>query len=204
MSGQDFDERAATWDDDPAKVARARHAAEAIRRTVELQPTTRMLDYGAGTGLLAERLVDGVGSLVVADPSEGMRSVMEAKVAAGRLPDAEVVDLDLSRPETREGVGPFDLVTTMLALHHIPDLTGVLAGFAAVLAPGGQLAVIDLEAEDGSFHGPGFPGHEGFDRDELATALTAAGFTPPAFVELPPLEKHGRDYGLFLATCSRR
>jgi ubiquinone/menaquinone biosynthesis C-methylase UbiE len=201
MTGQDFDARAATWDDDPAKVARARHGAEAIRAALVLQPTMRMLDYGAGTGLLSEQLADAVGSLVLADPSEGMRAVMAAKVAAGRLPAARIVDLDLTQGSG--DVGPFELLTTMLALHHIPDLTGTLAGFAGVLVPGGQLAVIDLEAEDGSFHGPGFPGHEGFDRAELSAALTDAGFTAPAFVALPPLEKHGRPYGLFLATCTR-
>jgi ubiquinone/menaquinone biosynthesis C-methylase UbiE len=201
MSGQDFDERAASWDDDPAKVIRARHAAEAIRAALQLRPTMRTLDYGAGTGLLSEHLADAVGPLVLADPSEGMRAVMAAKVAAGRLPTAEVVDLDLTQRPV--DVGPFDLVTTMLALHHIPDLAAVLAGLAAVLASGGQLAVIDLETEDGSFHGPDFPGHEGFDRDELSAALVEAGFSTPAFVALPPLEKHGRDYGLFLATCTR-
>ena len=197
-----FDDKAATWDDDPDKVARARHGADAIRAALGLRPTMRVLDYGAGTGLLSEQLAEAVGSLVLADPSAGMRAVMEAKVAAGTLPNATVVDLDLTQDAS--DVGSFDLVTTMLALHHIPDLAGVLAGLAAVLESGGQLAVIDLEAEDGSFHGPGFPGHEGFDRDELTTALTAAGFTAPTFAALPPLEKHGREYGLFLVTCTRR
>src|SRR5690606_42045723 len=45
-----FDEKAATWDDDPAKVERARVVADALRDAVPPGPTTRLLEYGAGTG----------------------------------------------------------------------------------------------------------------------------------------------------------
>ena len=130
-----FDEEAATWDDDPAKVERAAVVADAIGAAVDPQPTTRVLEYGAGTGLVAQALRDQVGPLTLADPSEGMRAVMQAKVDAGTLPGARVWSLDLTTdppPEER-----FDLIVTVMALHHIADLGPVLAGFAALLAPGG-------------------------------------------------------------------
>lgn len=197
-----FDELAATWDDDPAKLRRARVAAGAIGEALTLSPRMRVLEYGAGTGLLSQELAESVGSLTLADPSPGMREVVRQKIAAGILPDAEVVDLDVAR----DGVAgkPFDLVVTMMALHHVPDLAPVLAYFARCLNDGGSLCVIDLEAEDGSFHDPDFEGHHGFDPDELSAQLVEAGFASPRFRHLYELEKRDRKYGLFLATCERR
>ncbi|MFA9430410.1 class I SAM-dependent methyltransferase [Egicoccus sp. AB-alg2] len=198
----DFDARAATWDDDPAKVERARVVADAIRDAVPLTPTMRLLDYGAGTGLLSERLVDDVGALVLADPSAGMRAVAEAKVASGALPDAQVLDLDLARDAAPAGER-FDLVVTMLTLHHVPDVRTVLARFAQLLEPHGWLAVADLVAEDGSFHGTGFEGHHGFDTGELSEWLRAVGFGPVTVTICHQVRKNDRDYPLFLATCRR-
>lgn len=195
----EFDTRAATWDDDPRKVARARMGAAAIRSAVLLTPRLRVLEYGAGTGLLGQELIGDVGPLTLADPSAGMREVMHAKIAAGLLPGARVIDLDLSLPES--ATTTFDLIVTMMALHHIPDLQGILTGFAASLGAGGTLCIIDLDAEDGSFHGPDFLGHPGFDREELSTAMVEAGFGPGHFEDLSDWEKQGRTYHLFLATC---
>ncbi len=197
-----FDERAATWDDDPTKHERARRAAAQVRSTVALDRGTRVLEYGAGTGLLAQQLAPDVGPLTLAEPSAGMREVLHAKVAAGVLPDARILDLDLTRdlvPDER-----FDLILGLMVLHHIPDLPPVLQAFATMLSPGGTLCVIDLDREDGSFHGDGFDGHDGFDHDHLGAELADAGFAPPRFVPCGAVERDGRSYGLFLATCRLR
>lgn len=197
----EFDEKAATWDDDPAKVERARVVARVIASTVPLRPSTRLLEYGAGTGLVAEALSDQVGPITVADPSAGMREVMQAKVEAGRLPDARVWSLDLSEeapPDER-----FDLIVTVMVLHHIPELATVLEGFRALLDPGGHLCIVDLEAEDGGFHGEGFGGHHGFERPALAADLAAAGFDEVAFSDCHRMERNGETYPLFLATGTR-
>lgn len=198
---QSFDERARTWDDDPVKHARADAAATAIRESVDLHPGVRLLEYGAGTGLLSQQLASQVGSIALADPSHGMREVMEEKAAAGVLPGARVLDLDLSgQPALEER---FDLIVTAMVLHHIPDLTPVLEGFARMAEPGGFLCVLDLEREDGSFHGDGFAGHDGFDRAELSGWLNEVGFDTPSFRVCFRLQRHGRDYPLFLAVSRR-
>jgi 2-polyprenyl-3-methyl-5-hydroxy-6-metoxy-1,4-benzoquinol methylase len=198
---QDFDERARTWDEDPAKRERAVTAAAAIREAVDLHGGTRLLEYGAGTGLLAQQLAGDVGSITVADPSRGMREVMEEKAEAGVLPGARVLDLDLSRGLVPEET--FDVVVAAMVLHHIPDLTPVLRGFGQLVEPGGSLCILDLEREDGSFHGDGFDGHAGFDRDELATWLRAVGFETPVYRVCFQLRRHDRDYPLFLAVSRR-
>jgi predicted TPR repeat methyltransferase len=200
----DFDEKASTWDDDPAKVHRAAVVAEAIRRAVPCTPTTRLLEYGAGTGLVAQALADHVGAITLADPSAGMRSVMADKVAAGTLPvDARIWGLDLASDEVP--ADRFDLVVTVMTLHHIHDLAPVLDGFAALLAAGGHLGVVDLEAEDGSFHSDDdFDGHHGFDRADLAAQLEAAGFEDVRFEPCHEVDKDGGTYPLFLATGTVR
>lgn len=198
-----FDEAAATWDEDEAKVERARVVAEVLRDAVPLDESTRLLEYGAGTGLVTQALGDAVGPVTLADLSTGMREVMAAKVAAGDLPaDARIWDVDLAEadpPEER-----FDLVVTVLTLHHIPELDRVLHGFAALLDDGGHLAVVDLEEEDGSFHGEGFGGHHGFARPDLQARLETAGFTDVAFRPCHHIERDTGTFPMFLATATRK
>lgn len=192
-----FDEKAATWDDDPAKVERARAVAEAIATAVPLDPATRLLEYGAGTGLVTQALRDRVGPVTLADTSAGMRDVMRRKVDAGTLAAARLWSLDLStEPPPDE---QFDLIVTVLVLHHITELDAVLTGFAAMLAPGGHLCIVDLDHEDGSFHGEGFAGHHGFRRPELAQRLAAAGLGATTFTDCHEMIRDGVPYSLFLA-----
>ena len=201
MSCNSFDEKAATWDADPAKVERAQVVARAIRATVPVDRATRMLEYGAGTGLVTQGLHDAVGPVTMADTSAGMREVMRAKVEAGVIPDARVSDLDLATgpvPDER-----FDLVVTVMTLHHIPDIDPVLSAFATLLVEGGHLCVVDLDEEDGSFHTDGFAGHHGFDRTTLASQLSVAGFIDITFQDCHQVVRDGVRYPLFLAVCVR-
>lgn len=197
-----FDERAATWDEDPAKVERAAVVADAIIATVPLSSATRLLEYGAGTGLVTQALRDRVGPVTLADSSEGMRAVMQAKIDAGALTGARIWALDL----VSEAPPPeqFDLIVTVMALHHVADLTRVLASFATLLAPEGHLCIVDLDHEDGSFHGEGFSGHHGFRRAELADQLATAGFGEATFHDCHEMVRAGVRYTVFLAVAGAR
>ncbi|MFM8304464.1 MAG: class I SAM-dependent methyltransferase [Actinomycetota bacterium] len=196
----DFDARAATWDD-PVKAERAAVVARAIVETIPIGPGTRLLEYGAGTGLVTQALRDHVGPVTLADTSSGMRAVIAEKVTQGSLPDARIWDLDLatSVPPDEQ----FDLVVTVLTLHHVPEVDPVLAAFARLLVGGGRLVVVDLEAEDGSFHGEGFTGHHGFVRAWLAERLEAAGFTDVSFRSCHAITRNDGTYPLFMATARR-
>ncbi len=196
----EFDAKASTWDD-PAKVERARAVAARIRAAVPLAHSMRTLEYGAGTGLLSFALRDAVGPITLADSSEGMRAVAAEKIAAAGAADMRVLDLDLLRdpvPDER-----YDLVVSLLTMHHVPDVPRVLGAFAALLAPGGWVCIADLDSEDGSFHGPDAHVHHGFDRPGFAAALTAAGFEAVAVGDACDMVHGGRRYTVFLA-CGRR
>jgi predicted TPR repeat methyltransferase len=194
-----FDERAATWDDDPAKIERAAVVAELIRAQVPLDRSQLLLEYGAGSGLVTQALADAVGPVTLADTSAGMRSVIEAKIEAGALTGATVWDLDLetsAAPDER-----FDLIVTVMTMHHVGDVDVVLARFAELLDDGGRLCVVDLDREDGSFHGPDIEVHHGFDRDHLSAKLTAAGFIDVVFTDCARVVRDGSNFPMFLATC---
>ena len=192
-----FDERALTWDDDPAKVERAAVVAHAILATVHADSSTRMLEYGAGTGLVTQALREHVGPVTMADTSTGMRRVIEDKIATGTITDARVWNLDLSTEPAP--VETFDLIVTVLTLHHILRVQPVLSGFAHMLADDGHLCIVDLDKEDGSFHHSDFAGHNGFDHSVLTAHLEAAGFTNIDVQPCHHMVRDGVNYPLFLA-----
>ena len=202
MDNVHFDDKAATWDDDPDKVARAKDVARAVVAVVTTGPATRVLEYGAGTGLVSQALADRVGPVTLADSSAGMRAVLRDKVGSGALPgSARIWDLDLesqAAPDER-----FDLVVSSMVMHHVKDPATVLSGFASLLEPGGHVCVADLDSEDGSFHTYDFGGHHGFDRDEVAATLEASGFTDVRVSDCTQIHKEGRSYSVFLATGTR-
>ncbi|MEN6631674.1 MAG: class I SAM-dependent methyltransferase [Candidatus Polarisedimenticolia bacterium] len=198
----DFDERAATWDDDPAKVERARRVADAIERLVPPTGREAGFEYGCGTGLLTFALRPRLAKATLADSSEGMLAVLAKKIAAAHDDALTPLRLDLTRdplPAER-----FDLVYTLLTMHHVPDVDAVLRAFHALLANGGHVAVADLDAEDGSFHGPDEHVHRGFERADFARRLEAAGFADVAFATPFEIAKGDRLYPVFLAVGRKR
>ncbi len=164
----DFDTRAETWDDE-SKVRRAEAVASGMRRAMPLRRSMTALEYGAGTGLLSFCLRDTLGAITLADSSAGMRAVAERKIAAANEKQMRVIDLDLMRdavPSER-----YDLVFSMMTLHHVPDLRARACGVPRAAERGGYLCIADLDAEDGSFHGPEVDVHHGFERSALGKAL---------------------------------
>lgn len=196
----DFDARAQTWDD-AKKLQRAEAVAAGIRRAVPLDPSMSALEYGAGTGLLSFALRDALGPITLADSSAGMRAVAADKIAAANATQMRVIDLDLMR----DAIPPerYDLIFSMMTLHHVPDVPRVLAVFRDMLSAGGRLCIADLDAEDGSFHGRGVNVHHGFERGALRGALTAAGFADVAVGDCCDVERGERTYSVFLACCRK-
>lgn len=199
-----FDARAATWDETSEHVERARAVVAAIAEHVELGPDTSVLDYGAGTGLVAQGLSSSVGSLTLADTSAGMREVIAAKIAVGELPaSTRIWDLDLGAgqlpSETDES---FDLVVAVMVLHHMGDPSVALGSFARLLTPGGTLCITDLDPEDGNYHSTQVAVHHGFDRTQVAAWLNSAGLRQVRFIDGPPREREGKRYSSFIAFAS--
>jgi tRNA (cmo5U34)-methyltransferase len=103
---------------------------------------TRVLELGTGTGETARRLLarHPDAALVGLDASEEMLGH-----ARGALP-AERADLRVARLEDPLPEGPFDLVASVLAVHHLdgPGKADLFRRVAAVLEPGGRFVLGDV------------------------------------------------------------
>lgn len=202
----DFDAAASTWDDDPKRRARTMSLAEAVRGAVELAADVAVLEYGAGTGLLSHQLAPYVGSITVADASPGMVEVARTRIEKSGHSHLRALRLDLTSdpvPEERYG-----LIVSVMAMHHVSDVPGVLAAFLQLLEPGGSVVVADLDHDpDRHFHDHDFDGHHGFDRDVLTGWLTGAGFGDVRFstphTATKTIDGVPREFPIFLAVARR-
>lgn len=200
-----FDDKAKTWDTDPIKRERAFTVAAAIRQRVPLSSGWHALEYGCGTGLLSFTLHAGLDRITLSDSSPGMLAVLKEKIAAAGLSHLHPLALDLvTDPPPAEH---YDLIYTLMTLHHVADVDRLLRAFRDLLRPGGWLCIADLDQEDGSFHGPGFTGHNGFHRAALRVQLMRAGFGEADFSTCYTMKKATdrgmREYPLFLAVAAR-
>lgn len=203
-----FDEKAREWDEDPVHVERSRAIAKAIRNRLSLSDDMKAFEYGCGTGLLSFELQPDLGSITMADNSEGMLEVLNEKVEARKASNLHPVKLDLTEDDFRDQ--QYDLVFTQMTLHHIPDTEGILTSFHKILKPDGYLCIADLDKEDGSFHGKDVTDvHRGFDRDELTKMMKDIGFSDIAFTTAYHIEKEIEDgstksFPVFLAVAKKK
>jgi tRNA (cmo5U34)-methyltransferase len=101
----------------------------------------RILDLGTGTGVTARRVLDvhPLAELVGIDENPEM-------LAAARKILPTDMDLRVARLEDPLPAGPFDLVVSVLAIHHL-DGSGksdLFRRIADTLAPGGQFVLGDV------------------------------------------------------------
>jgi tRNA (cmo5U34)-methyltransferase len=145
--------------------------------TAGLAPVERVLDLGTGTGETARRVLarHPGAALVGVDASTAMLAR-----ARDALPGA---DLRVARLEDPLPAGPFDLVVSALAVHHLPGpgKARLFAGIAEGLRPGGRFVLADVVVPDDPADAV-TPIEDGFDLpsrvDEQLGWLRAAGLRP--------------------------
>lgn len=205
---KDFDREASSWDEKPERVRLAAEVAEAVRSAVPLTPEMDVLDFGCGTGLVSLRLLPFVRSVTGVDSSRGMLDVMEEKIERGRLANIRTLHLDLDKGDTL--TGRYHLIVTSMTLHHVPDIEQLFALFHRLAAPGGCLAVADLDFEGGKFHADNTGVfHHGFQRESLRGIFSEAGFEDvrdctAAEISKPDSDGVLRRFSVFLMTGRKR
>lgn len=204
----DFDKKAASWDDNPGRVKLAHDVAGAILDENIFTPDMDVLEFGCGTGLVTLKLSPMVRSVTGVDGSQGMLSVLEAKIEAQGLTNIKTQLVDPSTGTVLEGA--YHAVVTSMALHHVKDIAALIGQFHRVTLPGGYLCLADLDPDEGRFHRENIPVfHKGFDRKMLEKILVEAGFyavgdKTAAIVERPAPGGGIESFSVFLITCRKR
>lgn len=201
----EFDNRARTWDENPVHRERSEAIAEKITSRIPLNHQMKALEYGAGTGILGLLLHTKLNSIEMMDSSAEMVNVMKEKKTQLNATNVFPVTFDLEHEIYEKN---FDLIISQMVLHHIADVKSLLRKFYHMLQPGGFLAIADLYTEDGSFHGEGFEGHNGFDPQILRTQLLEIGFTQVVFENCFTIKRIQADntfklFPIFLITASK-
>lgn len=170
----EFDLKAAEWDQNPIIWERAEAIANEIKRLIPLKKQMTALEFGAGTGVTSFILKDFLKEITLMDNSTEMVKVMNNKIKTSHVKNLKTLNFNLEQDDFKDA--KFDFIFNQMVLHHITDIKNIITKFYNLLNPGGFLAIADLYTEDGSFHGEGFAGHKGFDPAELSGLLLKSGF----------------------------
>lgn len=161
----------------------------------------RVMDFGAGTGLICAHVAPLVEKVYAVDISASMLERLAAKPELqGKV---EPICQNILETPLDEKI---DLIMSAMAMHHVEDTEQLFQTFAAHLAPGGMLALADLDKEDGSFHPADVEGvfHHGFDRDAIRSLLEKQGFGTIELFTAVEVSRDGRRYPIFLVTATKR
>jgi Methylase involved in ubiquinone/menaquinone biosynthesis len=204
---RNFDQEATNWDQVPGRVKVARDIAQNMIREITLTSDMDVLDFGCGTGLLTFALQPFVRSITGVDSSQGMLDVFKTKIKEYNLNNIKAEYIDLDKGDVMTGV--YHLIVSSMTLHHIKNITPLLKQFYSILLPSGQLAIADLEPDDGQFHSDNegvF--HFGFNPEDLRLIFMDAGFQniqirQAAEIEKPVGDGKSRLFKIFLMTACK-
>lgn len=165
-----FAHRAADWDQ-PSKIKMTTVFINELRKNIPIESGWKALELGAGTGLAGLQLLPELGSLVAEDTSTAMLEVLKGKLT-GTEP-VTIVNGEIFEYKQCD----IDLLFSVMAFHHLPDLETALEHISTIVKPGGYVVVGDLMPEDGSFHRFEPIPHKGFEPEELKMKFENSGFT---------------------------
>lgn len=165
-----FNDEAKNWDSE-RRVKRAKQISDFIKRIININPNNVMLEFGCGTGLITSNLINNVSKIIGYDQSENMLDVFNSKFID--MKDKVIGTDNLIGLDSK-----VDIVISSMVFHHIENINQSLNDIKKVLKKHGELIIVDLDLDDGSFHSNeiGFKGHNGFDRDLFVKQLSLNGF----------------------------
>ncbi len=197
-----FKEKAQEWDQKEGSKERAAAITKAIKERISFDSDSILMDFGAGTGLLSKPFVPKVKKIIAVDTSEAMLDQLREKpIFQDKL---ETVSRNIVTDPLDVKV---DIVISSMSMHHVKNVDGLIGQFARLLASGGQIALADLDKEDGSFHDEGTEGvhHHGFDRAELQSLLEKHGFKDIKFTTVYTMTNDdGKEFPIFLLTAAKK
>lgn len=203
-----FDLEAATWDEKPQRVKLAMDIIKAVKKNISFNESDVALEYGCGTGIASACLSSKLKEITAMDSSAGMIEEVKKKIKQQNLKNVVPKKFDLLHEDFNEK--KFDIIYTAMTMHHIEDVDTILKKFHSMLNSQGQVAIADLDDEDGTFHGPETEiAHTGFERESFMEKLKKAGFSNIRATTASEVERFNDDgskrgdYSVFLITARK-
>ena len=195
-----FSEKAKDWDVNDMVVQLSNATSKAILDNIDFKPGMKVMDFGAGTGLITGKVMPHVSGIVAVDVSEAMLEQLSNKEEF-KDKVTPVCQNIIEKPLDKK----FDVIMSAMAMHHVEDTDELFKTFYEHLTPDGKVALVDLDMEDGTFHPPEVEGvyHDGFERRHIQNLLEKNGFTDIKFVTAHTVDKQEKSYPIFLVTASR-
>ena len=127
-----FQDKADDWDTRPIPAQISEGVFASLHEHVALTEDLRVMDFGAGTGLVCAQIAPHVERVLAVDISRAMLDKLAAKPElAGKVEIhcQNIVDEPLG--------ATVDLVVSAMAMHHVEDTRALLRSLNDHLAPGG-------------------------------------------------------------------
>lgn len=197
-----FDKKAKAWDQQKDRVERAHAIAKLMKDRIPITTDMNALEFGCGTGLLGFELIENVGNLAFTDTSAEMLEEVKRKAEDLRASNYRVINLS-----GEELTGQFDLIFSLMALHHVEDYGFEVEKLIRKLTVGGCICLCDLDREDGSFHTEIKVPHNGFERSQIESIYNACGLETvcsiTAYVDRKQIGSEEREYPIFMIIGKR-
>ena len=154
----DFNEIAGMWDTE-RRIKRAKQISDFILSQIDIDKNSVLLDFGCGTGLISQNMINHVSKVIGYDQSEKMLEIFDSKFF-------DIKDKVISTNTLDDFNECIDIVLSSMVFHHIEDIDCTMQYLRKSLKVNGKLMIIDLDKDDGSFHKDeiDFKGNHGFYR----------------------------------------
>jgi ubiquinone/menaquinone biosynthesis C-methylase UbiE/DNA-binding transcriptional ArsR family regulator len=190
MAQDYFEKHAGDWDQ-----IRTLHVAEAeveaaMRAALGKAPVDLLVDIGTGTGRILELFADRYARGLGFDLSTAMLAYARPKLAQAGIGHAQVRQGDIYDLPLADGSA--GAVVMHQILHYLSDPARAVAEAARLVAPAGQLLIVDFAPHDNDFLRE-TQRHErlGFETATVSQWLADAGLTITETRALPPTHRDG-------------
>lgn len=204
----EWDQMAGEWDD--LAIGYAAGFEKLLWSKLDDQDTDgwSVLDFGAGTGLLTDRLRHKAKEIVAIDVSSKMIEVLEDKILSQEWENAKAIncvladlDKDTTKPHVKESVealyGTMDLIVASSVLTFVPenDVTSTMQILGRFLKKGGRLVHSDWPRSEAKHP-------DAMDTAKAESMYAKAGLTPVS-TEIVSLDAGGDMMDVFFGVAQK-